>query len=129
MNFFSELGPYSTPFYILSAIILLTAVFKGRIIWNNENKDISIRLIWVMGLIVFLSSLGGYVYEIWLAFEMIEAAGDIQPSLVASGIKGALIVPLAGIFILVFSVGLWATLHELKRFNQKTSDTEKDNVL
>ncbi|WP_439651820.1 hypothetical protein [Mangrovivirga halotolerans] len=128
MNFFSELGPYSTPFYSIAFIILLTAFFKGWKIWNNNSDNISIRLIWVLGLMVLLLSLGGYVYEVRAAFELIEAAGDIQPSLVASSIKEALIVPLAGIFLLVFSVGLWATLHELKKFNQKKS-FEGDDIL
>ncbi|NMM47513.1 MotA/TolQ/ExbB proton channel family protein [Marinigracilibium pacificum] len=130
MNFFAELGDYTTPFFIVTGSILALTIIKGKSIWNQKDiTDVSIRLIWVLGLISFILSLAGYVYEIRLAFEAIEQAGDIQPSLVARGIKEALIIPIAGIFILVFSIGLWATLAELKRMKVNSTKINEEDIL
>ena len=45
----------------------------------------------------------GTVIGMIQAFDKIEAAGDMQPSLVAGGIKVALLSPIFGLFTFVIS--------------------------
>ena len=60
-------------------------------------------LVWVQLFIALAPMLGfmGTVLGMIAAFDAIEAAGDISPSLVASGIKQALLTTVAGLIVAV----------------------------
>jgi len=61
------------------------------------------NLVWVQLFIALAPMLGfmGTVLGMIAAFDAIEAAGDISPSLVASGIKQALLTTVAGLIVAV----------------------------
>jgi biopolymer transport protein ExbB len=60
-------------------------------------------LVWVQLFIALAPMLGfmGTVLGMIAAFDAIEAAGDISPSLVAAGIKQALLTTVAGLIVAV----------------------------
>jgi biopolymer transport protein ExbB len=76
------------------SIIAYGSVEMGRLEKN---------LVWVQLFIALAPMLGfmGTVLGMIAAFDAIEAAGDISPSLVASGIKQALLTTVAGLIVAV----------------------------
>ena len=68
----------------------------------------------------------GFLGTVWgmiLAFDAIEQAGDISPSLVANGIKVALITTVAGLIVAMVLSGFLGTVigkHVLVKMNDKT---------
>ena len=81
---------------ILSFILFLTLLsFKFL-----KNKNIAIYV----GLIALLFGILGTIIGVIRVFDVIEAAGDISPSLVAGGIKSVLITSVYGLIIFIISV-------------------------
>jgi len=83
---------------ILSFILLLT--LASFIFLKNKNIAIYV------GLIALLFGILGTIINSMGAFDAIEAAGDISPSLVAGGMKVAMITTVYGLIIFIISVVL-----------------------
>lgn len=72
-----------------------------------------------IGLILLFGSLSmvtGFLAQaigLFEAFNAIEQAGDISPSLMAGGFRVSMIAPLYGTFIFIFSLIIWGFLKEM----------------
>ncbi|NJO03211.1 MAG: MotA/TolQ/ExbB proton channel family protein [Bacteroidia bacterium] len=68
-----------------------------------EMAKLEKGLVWI-ALFIALAPMLGFLGTVWgmvLAFDAIEAAGDISPTLVAGGIKVALLTTLAGLAVAI----------------------------
>jgi len=81
---------------ILSFILFLTLVSFIFL----KNKNIAIYV----GLIALLFGILGTIIGVIRVFDVIEAAGDISPSLVAGGMKVVMITTVYGLIIFIISV-------------------------
>jgi len=101
INLLNDGGPiftYPTFLLLIITIILLVKVFmKGDADGNNK------KLIIHIGLFALVWGFLGQLIGLIGAFDAIEAAGDIAPSILAAGLKIALLSPTFG--MVVFLVG------------------------
>lgn len=101
INLLNDGGPtftYPTFLLLIITIILLVKVFtKGDVDGNTK------KLIIHIGLFALVWGFLGQLIGLIGAFDAIEAAGDIAPSILAGGLKVALLSPTFG--MVVFLVG------------------------
>lgn len=102
----NEGGPFFTYviMMILLAIIVLFAIsYFSRNLTIEKTKELLKSLGWF----VFVWGLLGSNIGLISAFDRVQAAGDIAPSVLAAGLKMALINPLMGfITFLIARVGI-----------------------
>ena len=75
--------------------------------------------IWLFGLLAFLVGWLGSVMGMIDAFDAIQVAGDISPSLVAGGMQGAITNTQYGLQVLIFSVIFWGIAKAFKNHRIK----------
>lgn len=82
----------------------MDAVEKAVVSYGSiEMSFLERGLVW-LSLFISLAPMFGFLGTVWgmiLAFDAIELAGDISPSLVAGGIKVALITTVAGLIVAI----------------------------
>lgn len=82
----------------------MPAVEKAVVSYGSiEMSFLERGLVW-LSLFISLAPMFGFLGTVWgmiLAFDAIEIAGDISPSLVANGIKVALITTVAGLIVAI----------------------------
>ena len=82
----------------------MDAVEKAGVAYGSiEMSFLERGLVW-LSLFISLAPMFGFLGTVWgmiLAFDAIEQAGDISPSLVANGIKVALITTVAGLIVAI----------------------------
>lgn len=82
----------------------MDAVEKAVVAYGSiEMSFLERGLVW-LSLFISLAPMFGFLGTVWgmiLAFDAIEKAGDISPSLVANGIKVALITTVAGLIVAI----------------------------
>ncbi|NNF58432.1 MAG: MotA/TolQ/ExbB proton channel family protein [Rhodothermaceae bacterium] len=82
----------------------MDAVEKAVVSYGSiEMSFLERGLVW-LSLFISLAPMFGFLGTVWgmiLAFDAIEQAGDISPSLVANGIKVALITTVAGLIVAI----------------------------
>ena len=82
----------------------MDAVEKAVVSYGSiEMSFLERGLVW-LSLFISLAPMFGFLGTVWgmiLAFDAIEEAGDISPSLVANGIKVALITTVAGLIVAI----------------------------
>jgi biopolymer transport protein ExbB len=82
----------------------IEAVEKAVISYGSiEMSFLERGLVW-LSLFISLAPMFGFLGTVWgmvLAFDAIEAAGDISPSLVAGGIKVALLTTVTGLIVAI----------------------------
>ncbi len=82
----------------------MDAVEKAVVAYGSiEMSFLERGLVW-LSLFISLAPMFGFLGTVWgmiLAFDAIEQAGDISPSLVANGIKVALITTVAGLIVAI----------------------------
>ena len=82
----------------------MNAVEKAVVAYGSiEMSFLERGLVW-LSLFISLAPMFGFLGTVWgmiLAFDAIEQAGDISPSLVANGIKVALITTVAGLIVAI----------------------------
>lgn len=82
----------------------MDAVEKAVVAYGSiEMSFLERGLVW-LSLFIALAPMFGFLGTVWgmiLAFDAIEIAGDISPSLVANGIKVALITTVAGLIVAI----------------------------
>ena len=99
------------PNLISSLLLVGIVVVKIIQIFRSQYPEkISLIWIWLLGLISFLFGYLGQVTSMRNAFDAIEIAGDISPSLVAGGITGAMNYSVYGIYVLIISLIIWGIL-------------------
>ena len=75
-------------------------------------------LILLFGSLAIVTGFLGQAIGLIMAFDAIEAAGDISPSLVAGGLKVSMIAPVYGTILFIFSLICWGALKEV--YTRKT---------
>lgn len=98
---FSEGGPIFTYTILILLIIILGLFVKGLMDKNDNSKTIS--LIASLGWFAVAWGFLGRTFGLIGAFDNIEAAGDLTPSLLAEGLKMALLDPLFGILVFLIA--------------------------
>jgi H+/Cl- antiporter ClcA len=85
---------------ITYTILLLIIVILVLFVWSLLDKDKTPRFKSLIASLGWFALAWGYLgrtFGLILAFDKIAAAGEIAPSLMAGGLKMALIGPLAGL--------------------------------
>lgn len=95
-------GPLFT-YVILLLLVVILVLFIRSIIGNETKREKTIALLksfaWFGAAWGFLGSNIGLI----TAFDKIQAAGDIAPSILAEGLKMALVGPLFGIIVFIIA--------------------------
>lgn len=97
----NEGGPlfmYTTLILLFVIIALLVRAFTKR----SENEK-TIKLISSISLFVLVWGFLGQMIGLITAFDQIEAMGDVAPSVLAGGIKVAILSPLFGMVVFLIA--------------------------
>ena len=101
----NEGGPlfmYTTLFIL---IVIIALLIRGFIKPNTRPKTIT--LVSSISLFVLVWGFLGQMLGLISAFDAIEAAGDISPSILAGGLKVAILSPLFGMIVfLIAKIGI-----------------------
>ena len=100
---------------ILLVIIVAVSVYFAISIANGKAADKEsfrhqLRYIKSLGLFTMITGILGQLVGLFSAFVAIEAAADISPSMLASGLKVSLITTLTGMIIYLISIAIWFVL-------------------
>ena len=98
---FIDGGPVFTV-VILICLLLVVALFIVALL-NKDNKDKYISLMKHIGWFAVAWGFMGRTFGLIHAFDAVAASGDLTPSLLADGLKMALVDPLFGIFVFVIA--------------------------
>lgn len=99
-------GPFFT-YIILLLLLSIVILFVYTYLKKNQSSDKTIDLLKSLGWFVFVWGLLGSNIGLISAFDRVQAAGDIAPSVLAGGLKMALINPLMGfITFLIARIGI-----------------------
>lgn len=90
-------GPIFT-YTILIAFILIIALFVKALIDKKDNYK-TIELIKSISWFAVAWGFLGRTFGLIMAFDMVAAAGELTPHLLADGLKMALVDPLMGILV------------------------------
>lgn len=96
-------GPVFTyPLLLLMIVIIVMIIMAGI---NKSNNGKSIALIKSLGWFVLAWGFLGRTFGLIMAFDNVSAHGELTPSLLAGGLKMALINPLFALFIFLIARG------------------------
>jgi len=101
MSILNEGGPFFMYPLLLLLILVLILIVKGLLKKGNLEKTTS--LISSIALFAIVWGFLGQIIGLISAFDAIEAAGDISPTVLAGGLKVSALSPAFGMF--VFLVG------------------------
>jgi biopolymer transport protein ExbB/TolQ len=105
----NEGGPlfmYTTLFLLIVIVALIIRAFV-----KPQNNQKTIKLISSISLFVLVWGFLGQMIGLIVAFDTIEAAGDISPAVLAGGLKVAILSPLFGMFVfLIARLGIIALI-------------------
>ena len=96
-------GPVIT-YVILVVILVIIALLIKAFLEKEENKKTT-SLIANFAWFALAWGYMGRTFGLIMAFDKIAAAGDISPSMMAGGLKMALIGPLMGLFAFIIARG------------------------
>jgi len=98
---FNEGGPFFTYTIFIILIVVLALFISAFLQKKDYNKTISLmsHFAWFAVAWGFL----GRTFGLIMAFDNVSAAGELTPSLLASGLKMALLDPLFGIFVFILA--------------------------
>ena len=112
--------------FIAIAFAFVIAITKAFIIYKTDKpKTVGLFSIWFFGLMAFLLGFVDTTLNSIATFDAIAAAGDISPALVASGFSIAQQSFLTGLYLLIFSLILWASVKQLKNWKIRSIDLSK----
>jgi len=115
MALFVDMGFIRWPLtFSLMAVIGLGLMSVATLFGRNAAAGLVAKT-WVDAILFWggfaaISGLLGSIIGVIIAFQSIEAAGEVSATLVAGGIKVALISSAMGVLILGFAAVLWFTL-------------------
>lgn len=98
---FNDGGPVFT-YPILILLLIILALFIKELVNKGENKK-SISLIANIAWLAVAWGFLGRTFGLIVAFDNIAAAGELTPSLMAGGLKMAILDPLLGIFVFLIA--------------------------
>ncbi len=101
INKFNEGGPFFT-YPILILLFVMIALFIKALL---KEKDFSKTISLIKSISWFTIAWGflGRTFGLIVAFDNVEAAGDLTPSLLADGLKMALINPMFAISVFIIA--------------------------
>ncbi len=100
-RFLNDGGPFLT--YPLLILFLIVIALFINAIRKNECAEKMKQLLIHVGWFAFAWGYLGRTFGLINSFDSIEASGEIAPSLVAHGLKMALLNPLFGIFVFLLA--------------------------
>jgi hypothetical protein len=104
-NRLNEGGPLFMYTNLFLLIVILILLIRGFIKPTSREKIIT--LVSSISLFALVWGFLGQMIGLITAFDYIEAAGDISPSMLAGGLKVAILSPLFGMFVfLIARVGI-----------------------
>jgi flagellar motor component MotA len=91
---------FTVPIFML-LLVIIGLIFGSFLKKENHEKVVSllVHLGWFAVAWGFLGRTFGLIH----AFDQVEAAGELTPHLLASGLKMALVDPLFGIFVFIIA--------------------------
>lgn len=102
INRFMEGGALFMSLILICLLISIYFIFKS-VLNIKTNRDVSIKMLKHIsdaGLLALTLGVLGAFLGLISAFDAIEASGQAEPSILAGGIKVALLSPLFGLFTL-----------------------------
>ena len=105
INRFMEGGTLFMSLILICLLIEIYFIFKS-VLNIKTNRDVSIKMLKHIsdaGLLALTLGVLGAFLGLISAFDVIEASGQAEPSILAGGIKVALLSPLFGLFTLALS--------------------------
>lgn len=110
---FNDGGPIFTyPIFIMLLVII--ALFVKELI-KTGGREKAISLIKNIGWLAVAWGFMGRTFGLISAFDNISAHGELSPSLLADGIKMALVDPLVGIFVFIVARALVIALISMQK--------------
>ncbi len=101
----NEGGPLFMYTTLLILIVIIILLIRGFL--NPAARDKTITLVSSISLFVLVWGFLGQMLGLIGAFDAIEAAGDISPSVLAGGLKIAILSPLFGMIVfLIARIGI-----------------------
>ncbi|MCW0483959.1 MotA/TolQ/ExbB proton channel family protein [Gaoshiqia sediminis] len=115
IDLFYEGGPLFMSIITIWGIGMLVFSVQKIIHFFVQQKftQNSLGLILLFGSLAIVTGFLGQAIGMLMAFDAIEAAGDISPALIAGGLKVSMITPLYGTIIFIFSLIVWGVLREI----------------
>jgi hypothetical protein len=115
--------------FSLLAVVFLSGLSAYRLFrtgaWGDLRSKVWLDAILFWGAFAVISGALGTVVGVVLAAQAIEAAGEVHPTLVAGGMKVALLSAAYGLIILFFSSLIWFGLQfRWRMLVAKESDAE-----
>ena len=112
-NRLNEGGPLFMYTTLLILIVIIILLIRGFL--KPAARDKTITLVSSISLFVLVWGFLGQMLGLIGAFDAIEAAGDISPSILAGGLKIAILSPLFGMVVfLIARIGI-IVLNSLKK--------------
>jgi hypothetical protein len=96
---FNDGGPVFTYTIFIVLVIVLAFFIKGLMDKGDNKKTIDLMASFAWFAVAW--GFMGRTFGLIKAFDMVGAAGELTPSLLAGGLKMALVDPLFGIFVFV----------------------------
>ena len=101
MSILNEGGPFFM--YPLLLLLILVLVLFVKELVKKGNSDKTINLISSLCLFAIVWGFLGQIIGLIMAFDAIQAAGDISPAVLAAGLKVSFLAPVFG--MMVFLIG------------------------
>jgi len=101
----NEGGPLFMYTTLILLIVIIALLIRGFL--KKEARQQTITLVSSISLFVLVWGFLGQMIGLITAFDAIEAAGDISPSMLAGGLKIAILSPLFGMVVfLIARIGI-----------------------
>jgi len=103
---------------IIYILWIVTIIFIVRSVWLSKQKSNSDKpkkaseYILFFGSLAFLIGLLAQVVGFFGAFDAIQAAGDVSPSMIAGGLRISFLAPLYGFVLFIISIIAWFTIRK-----------------
>ncbi len=108
-------GPTFMSIVTICAIVMLVFSVKKTLQYfvHKRMKKQGLNLILLFGSLAMVLGFLGQAVGLVSAFDAIQQAGDISPSLVAGGLQVSMLAPMYGTIVFIFSLIIWGFLREI----------------
>lgn len=128
MNYIDHIGFSVTIGAIFIVFITLYKLY--RISKLAKPKKESIFIIWLLGLLTFLSGVLNQIFNIRNTLEAIESSGEINATILSSGLNDSYKTTVSGLIVFMLSLILWGivkTIQDRKGYETETSSNANTN--
>lgn len=98
--------------WIVTIFFIVRSVWLSRQESDSKKTKMSSEFILFFGSLAFLIGLLAQVVGLFGAFDAIQAAGDVSPSMIAGGLKISFLAPLYGFVLFLISIIAWFTIRK-----------------